>query len=224
MPTSPAAKPQPLISDDQTLVGATTRFGNKIPTYDDGFGKLWIHRNTMGILGIVNAQTEADAHEICQDEFYPEAHQTVEELRKEFGFTRQNVRVLNPDGSFKEWAHIDTPCTDPNGFRENHLFQEQYGERPSGPRAGFWDKEKTKRKDPIGHGIYTKDLNGESLEPLTQKLIDDLEIKLEITGPDVDVVEQDGSDPVPIAEDRNKSLEALAQARDHSLKAMAGPS
>lgn len=48
-----------------------TRFGNPIKSYDDGFGPLWIMRDSMGIVGIVRAQTWEDAHEIFVDEILP---------------------------------------------------------------------------------------------------------------------------------------------------------
>jgi hypothetical protein len=60
-----------LINDAQSLSGALSRFGNAIPVYDDGFGPLWIHRDSMGISGIVRAQTWEDAYSICEDEFFP---------------------------------------------------------------------------------------------------------------------------------------------------------
>ncbi len=45
------------ITDSQRLVSATSRFGHPIPVYDDGWGPLWIHRDSMGISGIVRART-----------------------------------------------------------------------------------------------------------------------------------------------------------------------
>jgi hypothetical protein len=62
-----------LITDEQSLGGATSRFGHPIPVYDDGFGQLYIHRDSMGISGIVRAQTWEDAYSICEDEFFPAA-------------------------------------------------------------------------------------------------------------------------------------------------------
>lgn len=68
-----------LITDNQTLTGAKTRFGNAIPVYDDGFGALYIHRDSMGISGIVRAQTWEDAYGICEDEFFPAADEDASE-------------------------------------------------------------------------------------------------------------------------------------------------
>ena len=46
---------QPLITDDQQLDGAKTRSGYEIQTYDDGFGPLWISRNSIGINGMITS-------------------------------------------------------------------------------------------------------------------------------------------------------------------------
>lgn len=188
----------PLISDEQTLIGAKSRFGHSIPVYDDGFGLLFIHRDSMGVSGIVRAQTWEDAYSICEDEFFPEASETVEELRKEYGFRREHVRIVRdpvtgverdcaesdfvngrlPDGLFLRWETRETPCEDENGWTENELFCESYGFRSGGPRSGKWPDGSP--RDPIGHGIYAKDLNGDSLDVLTPELLRELEITLEI--------------------------------------------
>ena len=62
-----------LINDTQRLVAAKNRFGRSLPIYDDGYGPLFIHRDSMGISGIVRAQTWEDAYSICEDEFFPSA-------------------------------------------------------------------------------------------------------------------------------------------------------
>ena len=64
---------QTLINDTQRLVAAKNRFGRSLPIYDDGYGPLFIHRDSMGISGIVRAKTDCDAYEICEDEFFPSA-------------------------------------------------------------------------------------------------------------------------------------------------------
>lgn len=190
-------KTQPdLISDNQSLVSASMHDGRiQIPVYDDGFGPLFIHRDSMGISGIVRAQTWEDAYSICEDEFFPEASETVEELRAEYNFTRRHAKIIKtPDGaeredtlsdypfektgcSFVRWDTIETPCEDENGWTENELFQEAFGFRPSGRRS----MKNGKDRDVIGHGIYAKDLNGDCLELLTPSLLSELGITLEIT-------------------------------------------
>ena len=186
----------PLIEDGQTLKAAKSRFGYSIPVYDDGFGPLWISRNSMSINGIVRAQTWEDAYGICEDEFFPEADETMEELIKEYGFRRQHLKIVKdssvltatdicsagerearfpedyPEGKLApeclRWALRETP--DAEAWADNALFQESYGFRPNGANE----------RDKIKHGIYAKDLNGDVLDPLTAELLEDLGITLEI--------------------------------------------
>ena len=190
-----------LIADGETLLSAKYEgSGTEIPVYDDGFGPLWIHRDSMGVSGIVRAQTFEDAYGICEDEFFPEADETVEEIEKEYGYTVRHERVIRsaesipeadrPDGlgayekfathddytdngklpecAFLRWLTIETP--DPDRWIENPGFQEGFGFRPNGPNSS----------DKLNHGIYSKDLNGDYLEPLTGALLEDLGIELEI--------------------------------------------
>jgi len=131
-----------VIQDDQELRGAKNRWGSSIRTYDDGFGPLWIMRDSMGIVGIIRAQTWHDAYGIAEDELSPEAIETMEEIIAEYG---------------------------PN-WMEDACFQEGYGFRPNGPN----------HTDKIGHGIYSRDLNGESLDCLTREMLDQWGITLEI--------------------------------------------
>ena len=182
-----------LVKDDELLVSAS-RHGCDIPVYDDGFGPLWIHQNSIGISGIVRARTWYEAYEICEDEFFPEADETVDELRKEYGFKREDFKVVRdtsvteagehtavgerlavypddyPDGKLKpefiRWETVET--SDPDAWSENDLFCEAFGLRPNGPN----------QRDKLNHGIYTKDLNGDSLDPLTEDLIRELDITL----------------------------------------------
>jgi hypothetical protein len=137
------------LSDETRLVSAAGRFDQAIPVYDDGFGQLFIHRDSMGVSGIVRAQTWEDAYSICEDEFFPEASDTVEEMIAEYG----------------------------EDFTEDDCWQEAFGFRPNGRRS----MENGEDRDPIGHGIYAKDLNGDALDLLTPALLAELEITLEIT-------------------------------------------
>jgi hypothetical protein len=194
------------IKDGDSLKGAKTRGGYAIQTYDDGFGPLWISRNSIGINGIVRAQTWEDAYSICEDEFFLEAHETIEEIVKEYGFKREHVKVIKsnvsipeserpsylgafekvaelsdysdngrlPDGLFIRWETVETPH--PDGWMENELFQEAFGFRNNGPNE----------RDVHKHGIYSKDLNGDYLDPLTDELLADLGIALEIESDESD--------------------------------------
>ena len=204
-----------LIQDSQRLAGARRNGLYDIPVYDDGFGPLFIHRDSMGISGIVRARTWEDAYSICEDEFFPEADETVEELRKEYGFKREHVKVIHPAtrkavpvtfanghveefdvdlGSerdatpadyeltggallkcqFVRWETRETP--DPDAWSENELFCEAYGFRPNGPN----------NRDKLNHGIYAKDLNGDSLDLLTKEMCEDMGIVLDVREEDED--------------------------------------
>ena len=176
---------KPLISDEQSLKGALSQWGTPVPVYDDGFGPLWIHRDSMGTSGIIRAQSWEDAYSIAEDEFFPEASETIEELVAEYGFKRESVKIIRDlatwkerdatsadyplkDGQFVRWETRETP--DPDAWSENELFCEAFGFRPNGPNSS----------DELKHGIYAKDLNGDSLEKLTPELLAALEIALEL--------------------------------------------
>ena len=182
-----------LINDGQSLVSAKSRFGHSIPVYDDGFGPLFIHRDSMGISGIVRAQTWGDAYSICEDEFFPEASETIAEMEKEYSTIYLSGRelwehkkgellknwtwqMLSEEAKAK-WYGKGEYVSFKGGFTEHPCFQEAYGFRPNGRRSVGKDG---KDRDPIGHGIYAKDLNGDSLELLTPNLLAELEITLEI--------------------------------------------
>jgi hypothetical protein len=180
----------PEITDSQSLIGAFSRFGHAIPVYDDGFGPLFVHRDSMGISGIVRAQTWEDAYEICEDEFFPEASETVEEMQKEYSTQYLSGRELwdyeNPEKPFHTLTEAEkyNACRAPGKhvpflgeFTEHPCWQEAFGFRPNGRRSVDKDG---KDRDPIGHGIYAKDLNGDRLDRLTPELLAELEITLDI--------------------------------------------
>ena len=50
-----------LISDNQELVSASTRYDTPIKTYDDGFGPLYAYRDAGGLRGVVRALSWHDA-------------------------------------------------------------------------------------------------------------------------------------------------------------------
>ena len=185
-----------LITDEQSFDGASYSGGNySIKTYDDAYGPLWISRNSIGINGIVRAQTWENAYSICEDEFFPEADETIEEIVKEYGFKREHVKIVKDSSilvatercgvgerfavssdyaptlipQFIRWETIETP--DPEAWIDNELFQESFGFRPNGPN----------KTDVLNHGIYSKDLNGDLLDPLTSEMVEDLGITLQIS-------------------------------------------
>jgi hypothetical protein len=158
------------ITDNQALLGAT-HGAFRVPTYDNGYGPLWALHESFGnfssVTAVIRAQSFETAHEIAEQEFLPEASETIEELKEEYGFKREHIKIIKPidgperpataedyprtqrpapDGrwswDFVRWQTIETP--DAEAWRENECFQENYGFRPSGPN----------HTDKIGHGIY----------------------------------------------------------------------
>ena len=99
----------PLITDTQSLTSARSRFGRLIPVYDDGWGALFIHRDTMGISGIVRAQTWEDAYSICEDEFFPAGD---EEAWEEM----QRIEAMDEG---EEKNHVQACWDESYGFRNN---------------------------------------------------------------------------------------------------------
>ncbi len=110
------------LNDELQFTGATSFFGTAIPIYDDGYGQLFIHRDSMGISGIVRALTWEDAYSICEDEFFPEASDTVDEFVAEYG----------------------------DDFMEDVGWQEAYGFRPNGPNTSDKVSHGIYAKDPNG--------------------------------------------------------------------------
>lgn len=171
-----------LINDNQRLVAIINEFGRKLPIHDAGNGPLWIHRNSIGISGIVRADSWESAYSICEDEFFPagddfdpadfatiflcgrelwlhehgnswEAWQQLSDVEKEAVF-------LAPGKDVPYMGEVcDHPC-----------WQEQYGFRSNA----------RKEADGSLSSIYAKDLNGDSLEPLTAELASELKLTVEV--------------------------------------------
>jgi len=183
------------LPDNKLLIGARYKSSQvPIQTYDDGDGKLYISRNPLGINGIVRAKCWGDAYQICEDELFPEATETVDELVKEYGFKRESKKVVQdpavktageytqvgerfaiypddyPNGKlaphFVRWVTVETP--DPAAWTENDLFCDAYGFRNNGPNE----------RDTLKHGIYQKDLNGDYLDVLTDAMLGEMGIEL----------------------------------------------
>lgn len=174
-----------LITDEQSLVSAKNEYGREIPVYDDGFGPLFIHRDSMGITGIVRAQTWEDAYGICEDEFFPEASDTVQDMEREYSthyISGRELWLYENGNDFNRWAQLTDEqqmieCRKEGKrvpfdgeFSEHPYWQESYRLRPNGPN----------NRDTLNHGIYAKDLNGDRLDLLTPEMLNDLKITLEI--------------------------------------------
>lgn len=170
-----------MIPEGHRLTGAM-RGDSPVPIYDDGGDgdPLFVFFLSCGPwlypAGVVRASSWEQAWLVCEDEFFPEADETVEELIKEYGFRRTSHKIVRdpsavaggdpgcnagerwardsdyvdgklPKGLFIRWYTHEVP--DPEAWADNELFQEAYGFRNNGPRTS----------DKLGHGIYAKDYN-----------------------------------------------------------------
>lgn len=201
-----------LITNSQRLLGAS-RHGYAIPVYDDGWGLLFVHRDSMGINGIVRAQTWEDAYSICEDEFFPEATETIEELRKEYAFKREHVKVIRsavsiPAADRPKYLGAYEKIAEPADYSDNDklppgaFIRREIIETPSTDDWAIMDNELFQEsygirpngpntRDKLGHGIYAKDLNGDYLDELTPKLCTELDIVLTIESDASDELEDE---------------------------------
>lgn len=99
----------PLITDEQSLDSAVSRFGHSIPVYDDGYGPLFIHLDSMGVTGIVRAQTWENAYSICEDEFFPAGD---EDAARDYAALEEMV-------DDKEKSHAQACWDEAYGYRNN---------------------------------------------------------------------------------------------------------
>ena len=173
------------IQDNQSITKVTDKNGNDIPFYDDGYGPLYVYHDQCGhfsfVAGIVRARSFETAYEIVEDEFLPEADESLEEIIKEYGFRRDHVKIMRSpvgvefiaDGSpldtacvFVRWETVETP--DPEAWPENELFQEAFTFRPNGPKTGDVHK----------HGIASKNLDGVHLREVGDEDAEEFTIEI----------------------------------------------
>jgi hypothetical protein len=105
-----------------------SQFGRPIRWWDDGFGPMWVYRETMGVLGVVRAQTWHDAFECVQDEIMdgctfdelePEEQEAIKAGNDVEGLTfRSNGVPSSP------WAHGEYAREDLNGCMLDELTPE----------------------------------------------------------------------------------------------------
>ena len=62
-----------IINDEQSLKSVKSRFGNDIRFWDEGFGPLYVYRETLGVVGVVRAMSWHDAWECVVDEIMCDA-------------------------------------------------------------------------------------------------------------------------------------------------------
>lgn len=113
---------------------------------------------------------------VCQDPHHGENHSPRRRI-PERPATPADYPLA--PGQFVRWETTETPIPEDADDAEkweavwnNALFQEAFGTRPNGPR----DKD----RDPLQHGFYAKDLNGEALDQLTAELAAELELTVTV--------------------------------------------
>lgn len=76
-----------VLNPDDLSLAFKTRFGSDIKYHDDGFGPLWIFRDTGGVRGIVRAQKWEDAYSCINDEILNPI--AADDLPDAYGFDNQ---------------------------------------------------------------------------------------------------------------------------------------
>lgn len=99
------------IDPSELTLSFATRFGSPIRYYDDGIGTLFIMQDSMGIVGIVRAQTWEDAYSIVEDEFLPVV--PGEELHEAYGLTKAEYNARS----------IAVPADDTLELAEGYSYQ-----------------------------------------------------------------------------------------------------
>jgi hypothetical protein len=61
------------LTDERSLTAVRTRFDNPVRIWDEGWGPLWVYRETLGVVGVVRARTWEEAHECVVDEIMCDA-------------------------------------------------------------------------------------------------------------------------------------------------------
>ena len=76
-----------MITDEQNIKRIVSQYGREIRFWDDGFGPLWVYRESLGRLGYVRALTWEEAYECVLDEILDPI--PVSELHEAYGFDSQ---------------------------------------------------------------------------------------------------------------------------------------
>jgi hypothetical protein len=142
--------------------------------YDDGIGKLWIFRNTCGIVGIVRAQDEGSAYVIVRDEF--DKPIPADELHEAYGAFDKLLESLQERGyentlELRRKVSRLTPLYFRLISQNEELIQSGGLELIEGYEY---------QSNATGTGIVAIDLNGESLEALTLELLERYEIEVSV--------------------------------------------
>jgi len=77
------------MKDNTKIVSVHSKFDTPIKWYDDGYGPLWVYRNSMGVAGVIRAMNWHDAYDIVLDEILTPIEQN--EIPEAYGFYGENA-------------------------------------------------------------------------------------------------------------------------------------
>lgn len=155
------------LNPDEFALEFKTQFGSAVKYYDDGFGPLWIMRDTMGIVGIVRAQSFEDAYGIVEDEFLPVVPR--DELHEAYGSFDRLVERMEKRGHANdmhlrqfanEWAPFWFDSEAQAGVELELIEGYSY------------------QSNSTGTGVVPHDMNGQALDALTLELAERLELQI----------------------------------------------
>lgn len=172
----------PLINEDDSLVSVKSQWDNPIPFYDDSFGPLWVFCNSLGVAGIVRAQSWESAYERVRDDILSPI--PPEDVIEAYGYYTHPENPLDMENN-KIWFACKGAGEKLGRFgseeEANKFCLAQISLDPEGVdlREGY-----AYQGNATGSGIVMHDLNGESLDPLTMERIEKFGLKIETEDPD----------------------------------------
>jgi hypothetical protein len=115
---------KPLIHDEQGLRGATVN-GYKVRVWDDGSGPLWVLLETLGVTGIVRAETLEKAFVCAVDEIMDDADESDPDNRPdEHGNLPEGLHYRGSGVPSQEGLESPVAQEDVNGSRLERLTPE----------------------------------------------------------------------------------------------------
>jgi len=157
------------------LVGATNEFGRPMRTYDD-YGPLWYYEDADCLTAIISAQSWEDAYSILEDEFLPRV--PMEDMHEAYG-----IDLLSPCPEFSSarttWDVCDDVENTRTSFQSETLAKAYINEIMQSDRdlvEGYGYQSNS-----TGSGIIKYCQYGERLVPVTQALLSEHGITLQVT-------------------------------------------
>lgn len=83
------------LTDEMRILGAKVK-GQVVRHWDDGFGTLWVYRESLGILGVVRAHTYEEAYSCVVDEIMDDA--TWEDVKAAQAGAADDAAFALPEG------------------------------------------------------------------------------------------------------------------------------